>query len=164
MVDIKEVLQINSKIEDVALYQKNNFGGKCVYYDFLNIQEKSMGSALVEVSTGKVVELTFEPVHQESQYIYRWINPDFKKMHISDPNLEYMDLEVWEDACEKFKACTECTDFDPSISVPVNLTDEEFLVLSKIAHEKNITFNQLVNDVLMQEMGKIKNKMTKSSF
>ena len=39
--------------------------------------------------------------------------------------------------------------------VQIDLSDEEFTILAKIAHERDITFNQLVNDVLREELNKI---------
>lgn len=38
--------------------------------------------------------------------------------------------------------------------VTVNLTDEQFLILAKMAHEQDITFNQLVNNILRKWMEK----------
>lgn len=40
------------------------------------------------------------------------------------------------------------------VSVPVDLTDEEFLALAREAHEQDITFNQLVANLLTQEIFK----------
>jgi len=38
--------------------------------------------------------------------------------------------------------------------VPVDLTDEQFLALAKIAHEKDITINELAEDIIRQEVAK----------
>lgn len=45
---------------------------------------------------------------------------------------------------------------DEKVTVPVDLTDEQFLALAKIAHEKDITFNELAEDIIRQEMAKAK--------
>lgn len=37
-------------------------------------------------------------------------------------------------------------------TVDLQLTDEEFCVLAKLAHEKDITFNKLIEEVLMQHI------------
>ena len=41
------------------------------------------------------------------------------------------------------------------IEFPIELSDEEMLCLMKIAHEKNITFNELCNQVLKEELDKL---------
>lgn len=43
-------------------------------------------------------------------------------------------------------------------TIELNLTDEEFLVLAKLAHERDITFNQLVNDILRNIISDLKSK------
>lgn len=41
---------------------------------------------------------------------------------------------------------------DKTVEIPIDINDEEFLILSKIAHEQNITFNQLINNILREQM------------
>ena len=41
-----------------------------------------------------------------------------------------------------------------TVSIPVDLTDEEFLFLAKEAHEQNITINQLAANLFAQEIFK----------
>lgn len=41
-------------------------------------------------------------------------------------------------------------------TVAVDLTDEEFLHIAKRAHELDITFNQMVNKILLQHLEEIK--------
>jgi predicted DNA-binding ribbon-helix-helix protein len=38
--------------------------------------------------------------------------------------------------------------------IEIELSDKDFLVLAKLAHEKDITFNQLVNNILREAMEK----------
>jgi predicted HicB family RNase H-like nuclease len=40
-------------------------------------------------------------------------------------------------------------------TIQIDITDHQFLVLAKAAHEKNITFNQYVNQVLKEYLDKI---------
>ena len=37
-------------------------------------------------------------------------------------------------------------------SLEIDISDEDFLALSRIAHERDITFNHLVNDVIREKM------------
>jgi hypothetical protein len=41
-------------------------------------------------------------------------------------------------------------------NIEVDLTDQEFLHIAKRAHELDITFNQMVNKILLQHLEEIK--------
>ena len=40
-------------------------------------------------------------------------------------------------------------------NIEIDLTDEQFIFLAKMAHEKDITFNKLCNDMLREYIDKI---------
>lgn len=90
---------------------------------------------------------------------YRWIHPDYQKAHRKeckqkevDPKesieRNFIDLDVAEDILEKINAIVNNVGYDERIKVPVDFSDEELLQYMKIAHEKDITFNQLVEEAL----------------
>ena len=37
-------------------------------------------------------------------------------------------------------------------TIELDITDEEFCVLAKLAHEKDVTFNQLIVEILMDHI------------
>lgn len=43
--------------------------------------------------------------------------------------------------------------------IPVDLSDEEFLAIAKMAHERDITFNQMVESILWHYIKAEKNKI-----
>jgi len=45
---------------------------------------------------------------------------------------------------------------DGLYDVPIDLTDEEFLLLARKAHEQDITLNQLIVNILTEEIDKQK--------
>jgi hypothetical protein len=45
---------------------------------------------------------------------------------------------------------------DNRASIEVELSDEEFLQVAKLAHERDITFNQMVEYILQQEIDRRK--------
>ena len=59
-----------------------------------------------------------------------------------------MDLETDEDFLEKASAIFDGKDYDTRVSIPVDFTDEELLRYMTLAHERDITFNQLVEEAL----------------
>jgi hypothetical protein len=93
---------------------------------------------------------------------YRWINPEFKSAFEAEgasrgvnngqawDDLEYVDLEVVEDFFEKMTAIHAGLDYDTRVQVPVDFSDEELLTYMKLAHERDITFNQLVEQCLRE--------------
>jgi hypothetical protein len=40
------------------------------------------------------------------------------------------------------------------VNVEVEISDEEFLFLAREAHRRDITFNELVNEILIEEISK----------
>ena len=44
------------------------------------------------------------------------------------------------------------------VNLEIEMSDEEFLFLAREAHKRDITFNKLVNDILVEEIGKEESK------
>lgn len=40
------------------------------------------------------------------------------------------------------------------VTIPIELSNDEFIALAKMAHEKDITLNRLVNDMLREVIAK----------
>jgi hypothetical protein len=94
------------------------------------------------------------------QRAYRMINSDYAKKHKKEckrkavnlneawEDVDYVDLEVVDDFIQKCLAIREGEDYDTRIQVPVNFTDAELLQYMKMAHERDMTFNALVEEAL----------------
>ena len=93
---------------------------------------------------------------------YRMINPKNVEKHRKEAehrnvlenqawdDVNYVDLDVDDDFIQKSLAIKAGEDYDTRVSVPVDFTDEELLTYMKIAHERDITFNQLVEEALRE--------------
>lgn len=91
---------------------------------------------------------------------YRMINPDYEKNHSKEAksrdvsmnqawdDVGYVDLEVDDDFIEKCLAIKEGTSYDTRIQIPVDFSDEELLRYMKLAHDRDMTFNAFVGEVL----------------
>lgn len=44
-------------------------------------------------------------------------------------------------------------------TIPVDLSDEEFLSIARMAHERDITFNQMVETILWNYINETKSKI-----
>ena len=117
--------------------------------------EISNGSAdyyltcIFDVISQEILEITAEDYKQGNYY--RWITEDFadqQKNNINWVGKKYHELELAEDMLEKATAIVSGKDYDTRISVPFELSDEDFMLFARSAHEKDITFNQLVEVAL----------------
>ena len=48
---------------------------------------------------------------------------------------------------------------DSRVDVPIELTDEQWYSLMKMAHERDITLNQLVEEILTLEINRIEKEL-----
>ena len=126
---------------------------------------------------GHTVSITFDTKTQEvyeayvcdykKQRAYRLINPDYKEEHDSEVAerdiddtawdcVKFVDLDVVEDFIEKARAIINDEDYDTRVQVPVDFTDEELLTYMKMAHERDMTFNEFVEMALNAAIDEIK--------
>jgi predicted DNA binding CopG/RHH family protein len=103
------------------------------------------------------------------QRAYRMINPDFAKKMRKEANrrgvnkdeawddVDYVDLEVDDDLIQKCLAIAAGEDYSTDISIPIDLPDDLLMFAFKQAHEKNITFNNFINQVLREFVDKVDN-------
>lgn len=93
---------------------------------------------------------------------YRWIDPEYveahkleAKTHNIDPDEtldgeKYIDLEVPQDMLEKINAIVNGKTYDDRVQVPVEFSDDDLLQYMKLAHELDITFNELVERAIKE--------------
>lgn len=98
---------------------------------------------------------------------YRLIHPAYKDAHNKEAetneyldqawdDVNYIDLEVDEDWLEKAVSIVDGEDYDDRVQVPIDFTDEELLKYMKLAHERDMTFNQLVEEALREAIEEYK--------
>ena len=100
---------------------------------------------------------------------YRMINPKFQKKHEKESmgrsesnnqawdDVNYTDLEIEEDFLEKTRAIIAGVNYDNRVQVPIDLDDETLLKFMKLAHERDITFNELVEEALREAIKEFNN-------
>jgi hypothetical protein len=100
-----------------------------------------------------------------NQRAYRMVNEDFRKKMKKEAkhrnvnkdeawdDVEYVDLEVDDDFIQKCLAIKAGEDYDTRVKVPVDFSDEELLQYMKLAHERDITFNEFVEEALRHALG-----------
>jgi hypothetical protein len=65
-------------------------------------------------------------------------------------DVRYTTLEVDDDFIQKCLAIKSGEDYDTRVSVPIDLDDSTIFQMMKMAHERDITLNEFVEDMLRQ--------------
>lgn len=104
----------------------------------------------------------------KNQRAYRWIAPTHQPQHMISAashevnereaweDVEYVDLEVLDDWFEKATAIYKGEDYDDRVQIPVDFTDAELLKYMTMAHERDMTFNQFIEEALRHSIEEYK--------
>jgi hypothetical protein len=104
----------------------------------------------------------------KNQRAYRLCNPEYQlAMETEAGNrsvnkkqawdeVDYVDLDVDDDWIQKAIAIAADEDYDTRVSIPLDLDDDMVFTLMKMAHERDLTFNEFVEDVLREQLNLLK--------
>lgn len=91
---------------------------------------------------------------------YRMIRPSFVEKHKKESlakgfnlnkawdDVKFIDIDVVEDFMEKARAIKQGKEYDTRLQVELKFDNEELLKYMTIAHQEDITFNQLIERAL----------------
>ena len=157
MITIETFLQtVGHRVSGGSEYQWQCFGPDARYLDS-EFPNRYSASIVFDTQTQVVYEATV--CDYEAKRAYRWLKPDFKSEFENEglnrgcrdqawDNVGYTDLDVAEDFLTKTRAIVVGESYDTRVSVPLEMSDDELLRLMTMAHEQDITLNQLVEQVL----------------
>lgn len=132
---------------------------------YLNSDTDDYGSCIVYDRQTQVIYCA-EAHDYVNERSYRWTNPDYADAHrqesktrdvdlsIAWDHVKFVDLETEEDFLIKCSAIVDGRDYDTRVTVPVDLDDDEIFTLMKMAHDRDITLNQLVEVILTEVIKK----------
>jgi hypothetical protein len=95
---------------------------------------------------------------------YRMIHSDYEAAYQAearergvDPDrawdeIKYADLETEEDFVDKAQAIIAGEDYDTRISIPIDLPEHELLELFKMAHARDMTFNDFIVEIVSEKI------------
>jgi hypothetical protein len=159
MITIENFLNtVGHRISGGSEYQWECFGPDARYLDS-EFPNRYSASIVFDTLTQVVYEATV--CDYSANRAYRWLNPDFKSEFEDEvlirgaqdqawDNVGYIDLDVPEDWLTKARAIVIGESYDTRVSVPLEMSDDEMLRLMTMAHERDITLNQLVEQILTQ--------------
>jgi hypothetical protein len=102
---------------------------------------------------------------------YRMINPEYQSQHRAeaaerdvDPDrawdaVQYIDLEVDEDFVSKARAIIAGEAYDTRIEIPIDLPEAELLELFKLAHSRDMTFNDFVVEIVTAKLAEMEREV-----
>ena len=169
MITMKEWMElVDYKITEGGEYGWQCYGPNAYTLDSWNGVHGKGGysfSIVFSTKTQKVYEVSM--CDYTNERAYRMINPDKIKKHNKEAtsrnvnldeawdDVEYVNLEVDDDFIQKALAIRAGEDYSTDISVPIDLPDELLMFAFKQAHEKNMTFNDFINQVLREFIDKV---------
>lgn len=162
MITMKEWMElVDYKITEGSDYGWSCYGPNARTLDYWNGVHGEGGysfSIVFSTKSQKVYEVSV--CDYTNNRAYRMINPKNVEKHRNEAiarnvNLneawdecDYVDLDVVDDFIQKALAIKAGEDYDTRVQVEVNFTDEDLLQYMKLAHERDITFNELVEEAL----------------
>jgi hypothetical protein len=154
------------EIVEYRITEGSDYGWQCYGHDahildsWNGDQDGHSFSVIFDTKTQVIYEV--QAHDYANQRAYRWINPDFKKKHRKESkhknvlesqawdDVDYTDLEVEDDWLEKAAAIYMGIDYDTRVQMPLDLPEEDMFLMMKMAHEKDMTLNKFVEDLLRQ--------------
>ena len=164
MLSMKEFMElVDHKITEGSDYGWQCFGPNSYQLSSWNgVHGKGGWSANIVFSTKSQKVYTVEVCDYTHDRAYRIINPDYVKKYNKESkdrgelgnqawdDVDYIDLEVDDDFIQKFLAIKSGEGYDTRVQLPVDFSDEDLLRYMKLAHERDITFNELVTQALTE--------------
>ncbi len=166
MITLKQFMEtVGYRITEGSTYGWQCFGPNAYCLDSWNgEQDGHTISIIFDTRDQTVYQATAYDYARERAY--RMTNPEFKAAfdaecedrdildlawELDDGSpVKYIDLDVEEDFIEKARAICNGEDYDTRVQIQVEFSDEELLEYMKIAHDRDITFNRLV-EIALQE-------------
>ena len=164
MITLKEWMEIvDYRITEGSGYCWHCYGNDVHMLDSWNGEQDGHSFTVIfDTKTQVVYEVqAHDYVHNRA---YRMINEDFRKKNKKEAkkrdidkdnawdDVDYVDLEVDDDFLQKCLSIKAGEDYDTRVSIPLEFSDEELLTYMKLAHDLDITLNQLVEQALREAL------------
>lgn len=160
MITLQDFIEaINYRITGGSDYQWTCFGDNARYMDCEGEPINTFSVHAVFDAVDQTV-YTIEAWDYANDRAYRWIHPDYIKAYKKDckkhnvdfkeasDSMVFTDLDVDTDILEKAKAIVAGEEYDTRVQVPLTLDNDQMFDLMKLAHEHDITLNQMVEKIL----------------
>ena len=167
MITLKEWMEVvNYRITEGSNFMWDCYGPDSYSLDSWN-GEQDGHSFTVIFDTKTQIVFEVQSHDFRTQRAYRLVNPDFKSerdVESNDRNIslnqawddvDYVDLETDDDWIQKALAIEVGEDYDTRVTVPLDLDEHEMFTLMKMAHERDLTLNEFVEEILRELLTKM---------
>jgi hypothetical protein len=162
MITLKDFMEtVDYKITEGSEYCWQCYGPNAYRIDSWNQDHDGHSVSIVfDTRTHVIYEATAYDYKRERAY--RLVNPEYKADHDNEAvgrgvdadqawdDVNYVDLDVDADFLEKARAIIADEEYDTRVQISVEFSDEELLRYMTLAHERDMTFNQLVEQALRE--------------
>jgi hypothetical protein len=170
MISLKEFMEIiDYKITEGSEYCWKCYGPNAYRLDSWNQEQEGYTVSIVfDTRTHLIYEANAYDYKQNRAY--RLINPDYKFAHDDEASnrdvdvnqawddVNYVDLETDDDFIQKAQSIVAGQDYDTRVDVPIDLDRDTLFGLMQMAHEQDITLNQLIENIIRQEIYRLENQ------
>ena len=165
MITMKEWMElVNYRITEGSDYGWQCYGSNVYQLDSWNGHHEGHSFSIIfDTKDQTVYEVqAHDYVHNRA---YRMINEDFAKKMRKEAkrrnvdrdeawdDVDYVDLDVDDDFIQKSLALREGEDYDTRVQVPLDLDEDTIHQMMRMAHERDITLNELVEQALRHAIG-----------
>lgn len=160
MITIKDFMEtVDYRITEGSDYLWSCFGPDVYRLDSWDGRHEGHSvSVLFDRKTQTVYQLEAHDYAQERSY--RWTHPEYRAAHIAEAqqrsvdvdqawdHVRYVDIGDTEDILRRAVAIVRGEPYDATVDITIDMDDKEWFQLMLMAHERNITLNALVNELL----------------
>jgi len=164
MITIEQFMNII----DYKITEGSEYGWKCYGHNAYRIDRWVIDQFSIGIVFDNINHTVFEVevCDYKRDHAYRLINPEYidsyykeAKERLCDDDVawdgvKFTDLEVEEDFLEKARAIVLGEDYSTDVQMVLDLADDEILLLTNMANERNITLNELVVNILSEMTNK----------
>jgi len=164
MITLKEWMEVvNYRITEGSDFMWDCYGPNSYSLDsWSGSQDGHSFTVIFDTKTQVVYEV--QSHDYRTQRAYRLVNPDFaseRNIESADRNValneawdgvNYIDLEEDDDWFQKALAIEAGEDYDTRVTVPLDLDEHEMFTLMKMAHERDLTLNEFVEEILREQL------------
>ena len=162
MITMKEWMElVNYRITEGSDFGWQCYGANAYQLDSWNGEQDGHSFTITfDTRDQTVYEVqAHDYVHDRA---YRMVNPEFQKKMRKEARhrdvdrdqaweeVDYTDLEVDDDFIQKCLAIKDGDTYDTRVQVPLDLPNDMMFEMMRMAHERDITLNQMVEEILKQ--------------
>lgn len=169
MITLKDFMEaVSYRITEGSDYGWQCFGPNARYLDCQGSEVNQDYSVSCVFDSKDQTVYSVEAWDYRNNREYRWIHPDFQeafnkeaKQRELDPKEsfdgnKYIEIEVVGDILGKTRAIVNGEEYDDRIQIEIELEDDIMLQCMLAAHKRDITFNQLVEEILIAKIAELK--------